>query len=409
MSPRLPIRAKTPPPVVKAPTRSLGFARFIVAGVDGAAPREARLWAAGWNDTDKGALNFTPDSARMVMQAYRDRGNPLAWYYEHENREPLSVRGGCPMKGVCSAPRSALAIRGPATAPECWAENIEWTAEAARQIASGERTQLSPVAAFDSETREIVAILDVSLCAEGATHNGTLLASRNGKDTGTGMDMIQQILDALNAGDFETAETLVQQMEAQAPDDAMTKLARAAMGKAKAPPPAADPAPPPPVVAKKMAAALSRADVPAGVDVAKFDRALDAMIAATAEAKGAAATSRRETVVAMLSRAIERGLPIDIVDEREHVTTGDPTVTGKFIASLDRKAKVGVLVASKVPPIPANEARPGTKSGEKVPAVETFGLSEIQQAAARQHGLTFEAYAKSAERIGGKPGTVVSA
>lgn len=401
MSRRAPTVATAPPRAAKAPPRALAFARFIVAGVDGAAPREARLWQAGWNDTDKGALNFTPESAKMVMQAYADRGNPLAWYYEHENREPLSVRGGCPMKGVCSAPRSVLAIRGPANAPECWAAEIEWTAEATRQITSGERTQLSPVAAFDSETREIVAILDVSLCAEGATHNGTILASRNGKDTGTMDEMIQQILDALQQGDFETAETLVQQMEAQAPDAAMTKMARAAMAKkppADAPPP---PPPAPPVVAKKMAA-LSRADVPAGVNVEAFNVALGRLDTATGIALAAAKRSDRQTVVAALSRAIERGLPIDVIDEREHVTACDPAATEKWIASLGRKVTAGVLVASKAPAVPAGETKPGAKPGERT-AANDFGLTEIQKAAAKQHNVTFEAYAKSVERIGGKP------
>lgn len=399
------------------PGRRVAFARFIDASVSGEAPTAARLWRAGWNATDKGDLNFTPESLRLVLADQESRGNPLAWYYEHEDTIPLAERGGTPMRGVCSAPSSMLTGRGPATAPELWAEQIAWTDEAKRQISAGERRQLSPIAAYDEETREIVAIRNVSLCAEGATWHGTLLASRSAKGTGSMDDLIQQLIDACNNGDFETAEAIVAQMEATDGGGTYAKMARGLMAKmAKAGPPPPPPPPAAPPVAAKQMAALTRGEAPPGVNFEAFNRKIEALDAATARADAAAKRSDRATVTALLSRAIETGLPIDLVDEREQVTACDPTGTERFIASLKRKAKVGVLVASKEivevkPPKPGAEAKDPAKP---VP-VETFGLSEIEMGEASKSGVTFAAFAAAkqgraargrhaTQNVGGAPG-----
>lgn len=384
----------------------LAFARAIEATVAGAAPEAARLWGPGWNETDKGALNFTPESAKMCLADFAARGNPLAWYYEHEDRVPIAQRGGCPMKGVCSAPSSMLTARPGEGGPELWAERIAWTDEARRQIISGERRQLSPIAAYDEETREIVAILNVSLCAEGATHHGTLLASA-GKDTGMD-DLKQQILDAIAQGDWESAEALIAQAEGM--DDGggdFAKMARACMTAAKGAPPAAPAGPPPPpaggaVVARKMAA-LSRQDLPAGANVEAFNRLVSNMEAATSRADAAAKRSDRQTIVAALSRAMEQGLPVDLVDEREQLAACDPIATGRFLDSLARKRKGGLLLAAKPGAVTeAQPAKPGTAptlAAAKPVVVDTFGLNEIEMAEAARTSVSFKAFAESRDRV----------
>lgn len=383
--------------LLRAARPCLSFARAIEAAVAGAAPEAARLWRAGWNDTDKGRLNFTADSAKMCLADYADRGNPLAWYYEHEDRVPLAQRGGCPMKGVCSAPSSVLTVRDGEGGPELWAERIAWTDEARRQIISGERRQLSPIAAYDEETREIVAILNVSLCAEGATHHGTLLASA-GKDTG--MDELkQQILDAIASGDMEAAEALIAQMEGMEGGDEYAKMARACMAAAKAAPPAMPPKPPeaaPPVVAKKMAV-LARPQAPAGVNVDAFNRIVGEMEAARDDARASAADSRRATVETLI--ASNRGL-FDLADEREHITLADPSATRRHIASMSRKTSL--LAASKSTGIlEAKKPAPGAQGGEKAKpvVVDTFGLNEIEMAEAARTGTSFKAFADSRDRV----------
>ncbi len=380
------------------PPRRIALARFIDAAVSGEAPTAARLWRAGWNETDKGSLNFTPESLRLVLADQEARGNPLAWYYEHEDTVPLAERGGTPMRGVCSAPSSALVGRGPATAPELWAEQIAWTAEAKRQIAAGERRQLSPIAAFDEETREIVAIRNVSLCAEGATHHGTLLASKEGPKS-TMEEIIQQILDALEGGDYEGAEALIGQMEGMEGGAAYAKMARgmmAKMAKGEPPPPLA----PPPVVARKMAA-LSRPSLPAGADVAAFNRVLGELETLRDASVSDQRVLRRTIVAAALSRAAETGLPIDLVDEREQTAACNPEATERFIASLARKRKLGVLVAAKPAVVEAAPPKPGesAKDPKARAKVDTFGLSEVEMGIASQQGVTFEAFAASKDRM----------
>lgn len=373
--------------------RRIQFARSVEASAEGEAPNAARLWKAGWNRTDKGDLNFTPRSAKLVLQAYQDRNNGLAWYYEHEDRIPLEKRGGAPMKGVCAAPSSALTVRDSDEGPECWAESIAWTDEAKRQIQSGERRQLSPIASFDSETREIVEILNVSLCAEGATLSGTILASA-GKGMTSMDEMIQALLDALNAGDFEAAENIVQQMEAQEGGGAMAKMARgmmAKMGKEEpAPAPAATPTPAPEDTAKKQLAA-SR-EYAAQFQSDAFSRGMAQLEAATNAANAAAAQSRRATVHTMI--AASRSC-FDAIDEREHLTAADPMATEKHIASMTRKAKAAgttTVALSKSP----TEARPP----KDAPTIdETHGLSVIEIQTAGQGGIPLADFAASKKRM----------
>lgn len=374
-------------------SRRIQFARSVEASSEGEAPNAARLWKAGWNRTDKGDLNFTPRSAKLVLQAYQDRNNGLAWYYEHEDRLPLEKRGGAPMKGVCSAPSSALTVRDSDEGPECWAESIAWTDEAKRQIQSGERRQLSPIASFDSDTREIVEILNVSLCAEGATLSGTILASA-GKGMMSMDDMIQALLDALNAGDFEAAENIVQQMEAQEGGGAMAKMARGMMAKMgkedPAPAPAAAPPPAPEDTAKKQLAA-SR-EYAAQFQSAEFSRGMERLEAATNSANAAAAQSRRATVLTMIASRREC---FDAVDEREHLTAADPAATEKHIASMTRKGKAAgtsTLAASRAP----TEARP-PKDASSVD--ETHGLSIIEIQTAGQSGIPLADFAASKKRM----------
>lgn len=346
------------------------LARACEASAPGEAPDAFRILAAGVNATDKGDLVFTPRSARLVMQAFTKRGNPLAIYYEHEDRLPLQERGGSPMKGVCSAPSADLAIRGPDAAPECWAESVAWTAEAKRQITTGERRQISPVAAYDEDTREVLEILNVSLCGEGATHNGTLLASREGR-TGSVDELIDQIMGALQAGDFETAEDLVQQAEAMAEggDSMSVKMARAALKGAK-PAPAADPPPPADVATKRLAASR---DARAVEDA--FARGMADLKRATDGANIAAKQSRKATVQTLI--AANRDL-FDVADEREHMIMADPDATQRHIASLSRKVKAGVAVLSKG----ADDAtvKKDPKAPKDAPVVSDDTLSDGERA-----------------------------
>lgn len=369
--------------------RTVGFARAIEASADGAAPSAARLWRAGWNKTDKGDLKFTPRSAELVAEAFEARGNPLAFYYEHEDRIPLAQRGGAPMKGVCSAPSSRLAVRDSDTGPELWAEEIAWTAEAKRQIETGERRQISPIAAFDEETREIIRIENVSLCAEGATHFGTLLAS-----AGKGMSMdelIQKLLSACDAGDFEMAKSIIAELEAMeggTPAAMMAKalLAKYTSGDEKKDSPIDD------VATKKLAASPTLAATRANGAVGdSFSRHLATLEARMQAAEQRAAAAERNGNVGRVEGIIAANRDaFDPVDEREHLAAADPDRTRKHVESIARKRKEGLLVASKDN---GGGARP--PKGAETKEDPTHGLSPMELATAKQHGVAPEAFAKS--------------
>ncbi len=387
MSPRIKTPRSAPPRVA-----FVRLARCAEASAPGAAPVAFRILAAGENVTDKGPLVFTPESARLVMAAYQRRGNPLAGYYEHEDRLPLQQRGGAPMKGACSAPSSALAIRGPADAPECWAQDVAWTPEAKRQIETGERTQISPVAKYDEDTREVLEIINFSLCGEGATHHGTLLASREGR-TGEAMDeLIQKIVEALQAGDYETAETLVQQAESMdgGGDVAGVKMARMAIKAAK-PPPAPPPAPPKAAPAA-MAATRSYEQ---SADVVALSRELVASRAETVRAQGAADAALREAKVGRVEGIIAAARDcFDAVDEREHLAAADPERTRKHVASIVRKRAEGTLAASR-PAAGSGATPPKDATGAKD---ETHGLSAMEIGIAAQNKVDLATYAAAKAR-----------
>lgn len=387
----------------------IGFVRLrrnADAFAAGEAPTAFRVLAAGENATDKGPLVFTPDSARMVMAAFEARGNPLAIYYEHEDQLPLEKRGGAPMRGVCSAPSATLAIRGPSAAPECWAQDIAWTAEATRQIIAGERRQISPVAAFDKDTREVIEILNVSLCSEGATHFGTLLASKEGGPRPMD-DIIDQIMAALEAGDFELAESLVQQAEAGGSAD-MAKMGRYAIKCAKMAkaPPAAPPPPPPAPAATAARLAASRPALLAG-DVDAFARATADMQAATKDSRAATLELRRETVILKLSKAREEGLlgpDGDPVTEREHLAAADPVATERFVAHLRRSAKVGVLSLTKPGASATTDANPGGNKPEAgkraLTGPERISFESFNRSKDKRFHITEEEFLANAARHG---------
>lgn len=386
------------------PTIRVGFAslqRNAESFAAGTAPTAFRILAAGRNDTDQGPLVFTPDSARSVMAAFAGRGNPLVIYYEHEDMLPLDKQGGTPHKGACAAPSANLAIRGADTEPECWAQDVAWTAEAQRQIKTGERRQISPVAAFNKETREVLAILNVSLCSEGATHFGTLLASKGGLRPMD--DIIDKITEAIEAGDFETAESLIQQAEAGGDEGMarMAKMARAAM-KASKPAPAAAPPPPPAADATAATARLaaSRSALAAATtSVAAFDRAVVEMTAATKRAEAAAQRSDRATVITLIAANRDA---FDVVDERQHMGAADPVATERHIASFTRKAKAGVIVLSKAGGATETAAKEGEKKPNPADPLSQLDEKDKQMIESFNRGKPAEKHISAADYLASK-------
>lgn len=370
-------RITFPQGAAKAPRKAkaharLSSARAIEASADGKAPHAVRLWRAGLNRTDKGDVYFTPRSGQLVMEAYNRRGNPLVFDYEHESLLPLEQRGGSPMKGIASAPAAVLAVRPSQEVPggvECWGEGVEWTAEATRQILAGERRQISPVADFDTETREVTEIINVALCREGATHFGTILAS---VAKGTNMDdLVQAICDAAAAMDWEKVESLAQQAESMGPEGAMAAKMGRAMASAGGPPP---PPPPPEKKPEAMTSALAATRLVAdeALREARMGR-VEGMIAANRDC-------------------------FDPADERAHMRRADPSATTEHIASLRRKMEKGTIAATRIAEARENkDVKPG--------ANDRHGLDDVEITVATQNGISLADFAKAKVR-NAKPGAV---
>jgi len=362
-------------------------ARAIMTTAEGKAPHAVRLWRAGWNVTDKGRVKFTPRSAKLVMKSFEDRGNPVVFDYEHESLLPLEQRGGAPMRGIASAPSSTLEVRPDETGkPELWAVDIGWTPEARRQIETGERRQISPVSDFDRETREIIAIVNVALCREGATHHGTILATAS-KGTGTMEEIIQKIVEALQGGDFEAAAALVQQAEGMdgGADNAMVKMARGACAAYAAKPGDTEdlaPKDPPASAARPMAASR---DLGKYSGDTAFTRAMEQLSSATKRAEDAAKRSDRAAVTSLIAASREC---FDPADEQEHLKASDPAATERHIKSMRRKLTVGTIAAARTvterkEPPPKKEADDGS-----------FGLSAFEIEAAAKAGISPKDFAE---------------
>ncbi len=393
---------KARPVAAPRKVQRIQFARSIEASVSGEAPEAARLWRAGWNKTDKGDLNFTPRSAELVIAAWEKRGNPLVWYYEHEDRIPLDKRGGAPMKGAASAPSSDLAIRESEDGPECWAEGIAWTAEAKRQITTGERRQLSPIAAFDSETREIVEILNVSLCAEGATHFGTILASA-GKVTDMD-DLITRALAAIAAGDYTTLSALADEAAGMPGAEAVGAILKAICTEnAKEP-------------AEPMMDDAATTKLAAGIASLMAGRKSPQLAAARPATQGIPEAFARELTAARLEGstalheartgrvegliAANRDL-FDAADERQHIKRADPEATREYVDSMKRKQTAGTvtLAASRISPVNAPRVAPPAKE-------DVDDLNELEADLAKKSGVTPEAMkaAKARTRVASRNG-----
>ncbi len=355
-------KATSPRNATPAKVARMAMARAIETTAEGKAPHAVRLWRAGPNNTDKGLLNFTPESAKLVMQSFEARGNPLVFDYEHESLLPLEQRGGSPMKGIASAPHAQLEVRPNEDGePELWATSIEWTPEARRQIETGERRQISPVSNFDTETREVVEIVNVALCREGATHFGTLLAS---VAKGTNMDeLIQAICDAAAAMDWEKVEALCAQAEAMPEGGA----AAAKMGRAMAKMAAdneekKEPAAPPPMAASRVLRPAS-----GNAEMLALSREL-------AESKAESAKALKEAKVGRVEGLIAANRDcFDAADERVHLRRADPDATREHIESVKRKTATGTLAAGRA-------AESGAKPPKDAPDANdpTFGLRADQ-------------------------------
>lgn len=131
--------------------------------LDGVAPTELRIFAAGDNPTTKGTFRFTKRSAELVMAENAEYGNDRSADYEHQALAQPPVK----------APASAwydLELRDTPNGPELWAANIRWTDNARALIEAKEYRYTSPAFYHDADG-EILGYRNFALTNNPATLN----------------------------------------------------------------------------------------------------------------------------------------------------------------------------------------------------------------------------------------------
>lgn len=135
----------------------------LAAALDGKAPTEWRLFAAGEIRTTKGTFYFTEESARLVMAAAEAWGNEFSSDYEHAAASGPNAAEGAPASSWYD-----LEIRQTSAGPELWATNIQWTDRARQMIEAGEYRYISPTFYYDS-AGQITGYLNFALTNLPAT------------------------------------------------------------------------------------------------------------------------------------------------------------------------------------------------------------------------------------------------
>lgn len=136
----------------------------LTVAVGEALPTEFRIFKAGENTTAHGSFIFDEVAAANVMAAYREHGTDVMIDLEHlsvENPE-TSANFDPDARGWCR-----LELRN----GELWAVGVTWTADGAARLNDKRQRYISPVLAFDAETRRVEELLNLAITALPATDN----------------------------------------------------------------------------------------------------------------------------------------------------------------------------------------------------------------------------------------------
>lgn len=132
-------------------------------------PREFRLFKAGWNDTTKGKFLLDEEALETVLVAWKDYGNRLSIDFDHA----MAADSGASAKDKEAAGWFDLEGRD----GELWAVNVEWTGDTGQAVLDKKWGYVSPLFFFDTETRQIVEIVNCALTNTPATKSASPLAA----------------------------------------------------------------------------------------------------------------------------------------------------------------------------------------------------------------------------------------
>lgn len=189
---------------------SLGIA--ITVGPDGQLPTEARIFKAGWNETEKGPYLFDDKAAELVMAHQASMGSVDRMIdLEHLSLDEQGPNYDPDARGWCR-----LAVRN----GELWLVGITWTPDGSERLTSRKQRYLSPAFPPPDEDGRVTAIVNIALTALPATHDAPALIAANARGRKTTM---HPKLIALHV-----RLALLQKLAADAPADAAPGKAAAA-------------------------------------------------------------------------------------------------------------------------------------------------------------------------------------
>lgn len=164
-------------------------------------PTEFRIFAGGWNETQKGRFLFDEQAASAVMAAYEQWGIDLPIDLEHQM---LADTPSPDPTAKDSRGSFNLELRDDGS---LWAVNVKWTADGAARLREKRQRYISPAFNFDKNRRP-TEIVNVAITSLPATNEAPALvaASRTARDmrtkklsTGTAFsDLTRMLCEALS-------------------------------------------------------------------------------------------------------------------------------------------------------------------------------------------------------------------
>jgi len=163
------------------------------------APTRFRIWKAGENMTDHGPIYFTAKSAALLKARQEERKTLYSIDYDH-----LSLSENRPAEAGQASGWHKLDFPLDANGePELWATDVEWCQGAKEGIeARPPKWRYISPAYFTDKEGQIIEYVNLALCINPATHDGTSLASRTqfvkNKDAAMDIESILAMLKALS-------------------------------------------------------------------------------------------------------------------------------------------------------------------------------------------------------------------
>lgn len=136
----------------------------LAIAVGDSLPAEFRIFKAGENATSHGSFLFDAEAAKSVMAAYEEHGIDVMIDLEHlsvENPE-VSANFDPDARGWCK-----LELRS----GELWAVAVVWTADGAARLKEKRQRYISPVFAFNTESRRVEELFNIAMTSMPATDN----------------------------------------------------------------------------------------------------------------------------------------------------------------------------------------------------------------------------------------------